>query len=161
MSDYGEYNGNTGHDMWVDYTYHENTGELNDWYSGGNSSGSRSPRYRSDYQPKKSTLQLIYECKSRIQSNKANITIIEAKIARDRKQIENPDIDPKKKAQLQAMLDMNYPNRLARHRKNIEKDEAKLTSLLIKREKERNRWTIGICSFAIVVSIFTFWIIYS
>lgn len=32
MSDFGEYDGNTEHDMWVDYTYHENTGELTDWY---------------------------------------------------------------------------------------------------------------------------------
>lgn len=34
MSDYGEYNDDNGHDMWVDHTYHENTGELDDWYGG-------------------------------------------------------------------------------------------------------------------------------
>lgn len=32
MSDYGKYNDDNEHDMWVDHTYHENTGELNDWY---------------------------------------------------------------------------------------------------------------------------------
>lgn len=32
MSDYGEYNDDNGHDMWVDHTNHENTGELDDWY---------------------------------------------------------------------------------------------------------------------------------
>lgn len=28
------YNGNTEHDMWVDFTYHENTGELPELFDG-------------------------------------------------------------------------------------------------------------------------------
>ncbi len=32
MADYSEYDGNTEHDMWTDFTYHENTGELSDWF---------------------------------------------------------------------------------------------------------------------------------
>lgn len=39
MSDYGKYNDDNGHDMWVDHTYHENTGELNDWYGENDGDG--------------------------------------------------------------------------------------------------------------------------
>lgn len=30
LDDLDQYNGDTEHDMWVDFTYHENTGELAD-----------------------------------------------------------------------------------------------------------------------------------
>lgn len=160
MNDYGEYNGNTVHDMWVDYTYHEITGELSDWY-GGRGGGHRQPRYRSDYKPAKSISRLINECKSRIGSHKANIANVEAEIERTRKSIENPAVNPRKKAQLQRLLDVNFPNLLASYRQKLEKDEAKLISLLIKREKERNVRTIGCCIFAILVSLFTLWKIYN
>lgn len=30
--DYGEYDGNPEHDMWVDYTYNENTDELDELF---------------------------------------------------------------------------------------------------------------------------------
>ena len=30
--DNGTYDGNTVDDMWTDYDYHVNTGELEDWY---------------------------------------------------------------------------------------------------------------------------------
>lgn len=123
MSDYGEYNGDTVHDMWVDYTYHENTGELSDWYGVGSDGGHLPPRYsygsNSNYQPTKSTSQLITECRSHITSNKAHIANLEAEIERTKKSIENPVVPPRKKAQFQKLLDVNFPNRLARYRQNI------------------------------------------
>ena len=30
--DFGTYNDDVEHDMWVDYDYHENTGELPEWF---------------------------------------------------------------------------------------------------------------------------------
>lgn len=47
MSDYGEYDGNTEHDMWTDFTYHENTGELNDWF-GNDSEYDEDSEYEED-----------------------------------------------------------------------------------------------------------------
>lgn len=32
MEDLGTYNGNPEHDIWVDYDYNENTGELEDLF---------------------------------------------------------------------------------------------------------------------------------
>lgn len=32
LDDLATYNGDTDHDMWVDYTYDQNTGELDDLY---------------------------------------------------------------------------------------------------------------------------------
>lgn len=32
LEDLNAYNGDTEHDMWVDFTYHENTGELSDLF---------------------------------------------------------------------------------------------------------------------------------
>lgn len=161
MSDYGEYNGDTMHDMWVDYTYHENIGEFNDWYGGGSGGGHRPHRYRSNYQPSKTISQLINDCKSRISSNKAKIAEIRTEIEFAKKSIENPTVAPEKKVQLQKMLDENFPNRLARYRKSIAKDEAKITSLLMKREEQRTLWTIGVCIVAILFSLFLFWLIYN
>lgn len=39
MSEYREYDGDTEHDMWVDYTYHEYTGELDDWFGDDDDEG--------------------------------------------------------------------------------------------------------------------------
>ncbi|MCM1518241.1 MAG: hypothetical protein NC117_06350 [Pseudoflavonifractor sp.] len=104
MSDYGEYNGDTMHDMWVDYTYHENIGEFNDWYGVGSGGGHRPHRYRFNYQPSKTISQLINECKSRISSNKAKIAEIGTEIEYAKKSIENPTVAPEKKVQLQRCL---------------------------------------------------------
>lgn len=92
--------------------------------------------------------------------NKANIAKVEAEIECIKQLIESQTDLPKNKARLQKMLDVNYPNLLACYRKKLEKDEAKLTALLIKREKGRNRRTIGVCVFAILISLFIFWMIY-
>ena len=35
----GTYNGDTVDDMWTDYDYHVNTGELNDWFPNDNPVG--------------------------------------------------------------------------------------------------------------------------
>lgn len=96
--DYVEYNGDTLHDMWVDYTYQEYTGELNDWNGSSGNSGPRPYRYSSKYQPPKSTSQLIAECRSRINSYKAHIANLEVEIERTKKSAENPAVPPGKKA---------------------------------------------------------------
>ncbi len=160
MSDYDDYNGDTMYDMWVDYTYHKNTGELDDRYDGPGYIGCYAPRYSSKYHPQKSTSQLIAEYRCRIDSNKADIAALKDEIEQTGKSIENPAVPPKMKAKLQKMLDVNYPNRLARYSQNIEKDEARLTELLVTREKARNIWTIAVYIIAILLSLFIFWVIY-
>lgn len=32
MEDFDQYNGDAEHDMWVDFNYHENTGELSEYF---------------------------------------------------------------------------------------------------------------------------------
>ncbi|MEE0978812.1 MAG: hypothetical protein UH625_05325 [Muribaculaceae bacterium] len=159
MSD-DEYNGDTVHDMWVDYTFHQYTGELDDWYGDSGNDGCSPPCYTSKYRPSKSTSQLIAECRNRINSYKANIADLEMEVERTRKSVDDPAVPPGKRKKMQKSLDVNFPNRLARYRQNIEKYEAQLTSLLMKREKARNRRTIGLCIFAILVSLLVFWLIY-
>lgn len=156
MSDYGEYNGDTVHDMWVDFTYQEYTSGGNNWY-GGRHSSRRSGRNRRS----KSITQLISECQSRIDLNKAKITNLLDKIEYARKSVASPVVPPREKAYFQKQLDINYPRRLARYRQDIENDEATLILLLMKREKERNFLTIAGCIIAIMVALFIFWQIYS
>lgn len=100
--DYVEYNGDTLHDMWVDYTYQEYTGELNDWNGSSGNSGPRPYRYSSKYQPPKSTSQLIAECRSRINSYKAHIANLEVEIERTKKSAENPAVPPGKKSRCKS-----------------------------------------------------------
>lgn len=116
MSDFGEYDGDTVHDMWVDYTYHENTGDLTDWYGDDNELPERA--------------------------------------------IEYPDVTPVEKARLHELLDVNFPNRMARCHQEIENNEAMIISMAKKREKVRTGWTLGACLLAILVSLVIFLTIY-
>lgn len=159
MEDFGEYNGDTVHDMWVDYTYDEYTGKLGYWDGGG---GNRRPQRGRDSrssQRQKSTSELIEGCRKRIAKNESRIAGIEADIERIKKTLESPNLTSKKIKSLKLSLE-DLPKAMDGHLKAIERDKAKLIPLLKKREKERNLLTIGICIFAIILSIILFWIIY-
>ncbi len=144
MSDYGEYNGDAVHDMWVDYTYEEctsgPTGRL-----GGKTYGSRRQTHLS-------TKEQIDACRSRIASNEKLIANLKADIERAKRKIANPKIHPQKGQELQRLLTKVYPKRLGQYRKKIKEDETLLTSLIVKREKERKLYTIIICISAIIIS---------
>lgn len=159
MSDYGEYNGDTVHDMWVDYTYDEYIGELGYWNGdGGSPQRNRGGGYHSA-PSKRSTSELIDGCRKRIARNESRIKGIEADIEQTKKSLENPNLSTKKIRSLQYVLE-NLPKTIAQYREAIEKDQAKLIPLLMKREKQRNLWTIGACIFAILASVFIFWLIF-
>ncbi len=205
MSEYREYNGDSEHDMWVDYTYHEYTDESYDWcdednaddvdcdeascYVGsqrvengsnrvencsqrsGNSShrdGNGTQHERSSSQrggvcrgvkDERPTSELIKFYRQRIAKDEKRIKKIEADIERLTRELENPNLLPRKILALRRELE-KLPGLIANYQANVEKDEAKLVSLLIKREKELNHWIIRACVFAILCSLVVFWMIY-
>lgn len=160
MDDFGEYNGDTMHDMWVDYTYDEYTGELGYWNDG--SGNGRRHNQGGDYRPyqrQKSTSERIEACRKRIAKNESRIAGIEADIERIKKSLDSPNLPSKEIRSLKLSLE-GPPKAMEGPRKTIEKDKTKLIPLLMKREKERNLWTIGICIFAILISLFLFWVVF-
>lgn len=152
MSDYGEYNGDAVHDMWVDYTYEQCTS--------GPTGRLVGKTYGSRRQRQLSTKEQIDACRSRIASNEKLIANLKADIERTKSKIANPKIHPQKELELKRLLNKVYPKRLGQYRKKVNEDEALLVSLLIKREKERNLYTILICIFAIIISSIVFPLIF-
>lgn len=87
MDNYGEYNGDTEHDMWVDYTYHVNTSELYDYFDDSHSSvyEPNSPK------PRQSNTQSSYGPRKRLKSYLKRISSLQSKIEADKKLIHDID----------------------------------------------------------------------
>lgn len=94
MNDYEDlntYNGDAQHDMWVDYDYHANTGELNNY------SGDRQSSYaHRSVNPRQSNTQSIHNPRKRLKSNLKRISSLQSKIEEDIKLIH--DIERKKQS---------------------------------------------------------------
>ncbi|MCM1291960.1 MAG: hypothetical protein NC111_03955 [Bacteroides sp.] len=158
MSDYGEYNGDTVHDMWVDSTYRGNTGVVNYSYGGR---GDRSGRGRVGFGfgRKKSTSELIEDCRRRISGYECRIDGIKDNIERTRRSLERRDLAPKKRLSLQRVLEQ-LPDRIGDYQKLIDGENAKLIPLMMRRESALNRWTVVGCIAAVVGCAAMFCLIY-
>ena len=155
MSDYGEYNGDTVHDMWVDYTYQEYTGG-----SGGGSYGNHCGGYYGSQPRKKSVGEQMAMLRNRIKHNKERIERLEAQKEEVKKKLENPNLTPRRAKSLEDAIRISITNALAGYEAKIQKDEDKLISLQIEHEKGINAWTIIFCVVAILLAFFLFLVIF-
>lgn len=87
--DLGTYNGDAEHDMWVDYDYHANTGELDDRFDDSPASFAHSP-----FNSRQSNSQSYYSPRKRLKRNLQRISALQSKIEEDKKLIQ--DIEWKK-----------------------------------------------------------------
>lgn len=155
MADYGEYNGNTVHDMWVDYTYQEYTGG-----SGGGSYGNHGGGYYDSRPRKKSVGEQIAMLRNHIKQNKERIERLEAQIEEVKKKLESPNLTPHRAKSLENTIRISIPNAIAGYKAKIQKDEDKLISLQMRREKGINAWTIILCIAAILIAFYLFLVIF-
>lgn len=165
MCDYGEYEGDVMHDMWVDYTYHEYTGELGDWYGGDDACqydvDENRPYGGDGYRQErreKSNSELIEECRGRIAKYERNIVRLRADIEQARQALENPKLAPDRVRELQHCVALKI-KRVAECERVIEKENAKLLPLLTFQKELRKRRTIAICIGAVTVAAVLLWLI--
>lgn len=101
--DYREYDGDTAHDMWVDYTYQQNCGDYDDDYEDEEIEYIPVSRARSHSKPT-NTIQKTYlrrdhskaACKYRIERNTNKIILLETQIAKIDRKISIPTISKAK-----------------------------------------------------------------
>lgn len=155
MSDYGEYNGNTVHDMWVDYTYQEYAGG-----SGGGSFGNCGGCHGGPQPSNKSAREQIAACRKRIKRNREKIERLEVQMDEVRRKLEKPNISPRRIDSLNDVLTNGIPSAIASIHTKIKKDENKLISLQIERERRINAWTIALCVAAIFLAFIFFLLIF-
>ena len=162
MSDYGEYNGETVHDMWVDHSYEMWTGEN---VTGNNNCGipTQPKLYVVPLSQKEQSKREINICKSRIGSHKARLLQIELDIKRIESELNNSNLPQKRISHLQTLL--------AAQRKKYDtcKDklcsqEAKLKKLLFEDDvraiKSGNLKVVVCCLSALLLAFLLFWCIY-
>lgn len=162
MSDYGEYNGDTVHDMWVDHSYEMWTGEnVTGGYNGG--VPAQPKLYVVPLSQKEQSQREINICKSRIGSHKARLLQIEIDIKRIESELNNPNLSHKRITHLQ--------NVLAAQRKKYDTcaeklriQEDKLKKLLVEADiravKSGNLKIVVCCLAALLLAFLLFWCIY-
>lgn len=162
MSDYGEYNGDTVHDMWVDHSYEMWTGEnVTGGYNGG--VPAQPKLYVVAPSQKEKSQREINICKSRIGSHKSRLLQIEIEIERIESELNNPNLSQKRITHLQ--------NVLAAQRKKYDTcaeklriQEDKLKKLLVEADiravKSGNLKIVVCCLTALLLAFLLFWCIY-
>lgn len=159
MSEYREYDGDTVHDMWVDFTYHEYTGELDDWFGGGNANARRykpSPDYPG-YVPTQSTSEKIDTCRTRVARFENGLKRIKANIERKNYILANKKLKPKDRLALQHALEENTIC-LSKLQTKLDKEQAQLNRLLIERKQVRKSQAIVLGIVALLVGLFILWL---
>lgn len=145
MCDYSEYNGDAVHDMWVDYTYQQNTG--------GGDGGGYYLRQGGGYVAQEMSLsQQIRYCRMRIQSFKANLSFVDRERVRMESMVATGSGSQEEIAKAKRFL-AKLPKRVAKTQRKLAAEETKLTELLIKRERQLDIVTICVCAIAVFVAL--------
>lgn len=119
---YGEYNGDPEHDMWVDYGYHANTGELNDYF------GYRQYSYAPISVNTRQSNQSSSNPRKRLKRDLKRISSLQSKIEEDKKLIQ--DIELKKQSsELTHKLFRLYRFQKQQAEYRIEKSSKKIVKL--------------------------------
>lgn len=122
MSNYGEYNGDPEHDMWVDYGYHANTGELNDYF------GYRQYSYAPISVNTRQSNQSSNNPRKRLKRDLKRISSLQSKIEEDKKLLQ--DIELKKQSsELTNKLFRLYRFQKRQAEYRIEKSSKKIVKL--------------------------------
>ena len=162
MSDYGEYNGDIVHDMWVDYSYEMCTGEN---VTGGYDSGCEAqPKlYEVTPSPEKRSQHEINVCKSGIYSNTSRLLQLEIEIEKIEFELKNSNLSAKRTAHLQTLL-AGQREKYDACAEKLRIQEDKLKSLLVEADieavKSGNLKVGACCLVAFLLATLLFWWIY-
>lgn len=162
MSNYGEYNGDTVHDMWVDHSYEMWTDEnVTGGYNGG--FPAQPKLYVVPLSQKEQSQREINICKSRIGSHKARLLQIEIDIKRTESELNNPNLSQKRIAHLQNVLAAQR-KKYDTYAEKLRLQEDKLKKLLVEADiravKSGNLKVIVCCLATILLAFLLFWCIY-
>lgn len=124
------YNGNTEHDMWVDYDYHANTGELNDYF------GYRQYSYAPvSVNRRKSNNQSSNDPRKKLKRDLKRISSLQSKIEEDKKLIHEIEWKTQsselthKLFRLYRFQKQQAEYRIEKHSKKLAKLQEKIPSL--------------------------------